>query len=180
MAERLSEAGGGPNNLVAIVAANPKGVIGRDGDMPWRLSSDLRRFKRCTLGSPIVMGRTTFQSIGRPLPGRRNLVLSTTNPSLPDGVEVYSSLEALVTAVEGEQRVFVIGGATIYDALLPRCDTLLLTRVWTETEGDTRLDIDLRPWRLVHSERVPQTKNDSVPTEFQVWWRIPPGVPPSP
>lgn len=159
--------------LVAVVAASPSGVIGRDGDMPWQLSSDLRRFKRLTVGHPIVMGRKTYESIGRPLPGRRNLVLSRHTESLGDGVEVFGDVEAMLAAVGDAEAVFVIGGASIYEALLPRCSQVLLTRVWTQTAGDTRVSMDLSDFRCVHVERHPQTERDSVPTEFQIWERKP-------
>lgn len=157
--------------MIALVAASPTGIIGRDGDMPWRLSSDLRRFKQLTLGHPIVMGRKTFESIGRPLPGRRNLVLSRHSAALGDGAEVYSDAESMLEAASGAQFIFVVGGATIYDLLLPRCARVLLTRVWTQAEGDTRLELDLSDFRCRHIERHPQTERDSVPTEFQIWDR---------
>ncbi|WP_235935194.1 dihydrofolate reductase [Candidatus Laterigemmans baculatus] len=141
--------------------------------MPWQLSSDLRRFKQLTLGHPIVMGRKTYESIGRPLPQRRNLVLSRSTAELGAGVEVFADIDSLLAAVADAGEVFVIGGATIYDALLPRCSRLLLTRVWTQTAGDTRLRVDLDAFRCVHVERHPQGHRDSVPTEFQIWERRP-------
>lgn len=155
---------------IAIVAASLTGVIGRDGDMPWKLSSDLRRFKAITTGYPILMGRKTYESIGRPLPGRRNLVLSSTMAP-QEGIEVVPSMNALEAAVQDAARVFVIGGGQLYSSLLPRCDYLLLTRVWTQTTGDTTLDLDLTNYACELSSRLPQTQRDSAPTEFQVWKR---------
>lgn len=159
--------------LVAVVAASPSGVIGRDGDMPWRLSSDLRRFKQLTVGHPIVMGRKTYESIGRPLPGRRNLVLSRHTATLGDGVEVFGDIQSLLKTVGDAEAAFIIGGASIYQTLLPLCSQVLLTRVWTQTVGDTQVAIDLNDFRCIHIERHPQTDRDSVPTEFQIWERNP-------
>jgi dihydrofolate reductase len=156
--------------MIAVVAASASGVIGRENEMPWTLSSDLKRFKRLTMGHPILMGRKTFQSIGRPLPGRRNLVLSSGDPqSFPAGVEVFPTIDHLLTAVSGVEKIYLIGGATLYDSLLHRCDQIMLTRVWTQTNGDTHLRVDLSGYRLIYSERVPMTSKDSIPTEFQIW-----------
>jgi dihydrofolate reductase len=156
---------------IAIVAATPGGVIGRDGQMPWQLSSDLRRFKKLTMGCPLVMGRKTFESIGRPLPGRRNLVLSRSLES-SEGAELCDSIETLDAAVRAETRVFVIGGATLYRELLPRCQYLLLTRVWSQVEGDTTLELDLSAYFCTLASRLPQSPRDSVPTEFEIWRRV--------
>jgi dihydrofolate reductase len=158
-------------SLIAIVAASPTGVIGLNGDMPWRLSADLKRFKTLTMGAPIVMGRKTFDSIGRALPGRRNMVLSASNPRVPAGVEVFSSIDVLLAAISDVPRVFVIGGATLYEALLPRCEEIMVTRVFTQTAGDTSLRVDLEGYRQTYSERVPQSDGNTVPTEFQIWRR---------
>ena len=158
-------------SLIAIVAASPTGVIGLNGDMPWRLSADLKRFKKLTMGAPIVMGRKTFDSIGRALPGRRNLVLSASNPSVPEGVEVFTSFDGLLAAASDVPRVFVIGGATLYETLLPHCEQIMLTRVFTQTVGDTNLRVDLAGYWQTYSERVPQSDGNTVPTEFQIWKR---------
>ena len=155
---------------IAIVAAAPDGVIGRDGDMPWQLSSDLRRFKRLTMGCPIVMGRKTYESIGRPLPGRRNIVL-TRGESIFEGVDTVASIDALLSMTSNEPKCFVVGGATIYDALLPYCSTIYLTQVWTQCHGDTHLRFDVSQFSCVQSSRLPQTSRDSVPTDFQVLQR---------
>lgn len=126
--------------IVAAVAAN--GVIGKDGAVPWDLPEDLRRFKETTLGSPVIMGRLTFESIearlGGPLPGRTNVVLTRGSPDLPDDVVVAGSVaEALDEASERDDIVYVIGGATVYEAFLPRADRLLLTEIDREYRGDT-------------------------------------------
>lgn len=134
--------------IIAAVARN--GVIGDQGRIPWHISSDLQRFKRLTWGHPIIMGRKTYESIGRPLPGRRNLVL-TRRPAVP-GVECFSDLAAaLETCPAG--LVFIIGGAELYRAALPVADILYLTHVHREVTGDTRFpDFESRDWREVARE----------------------------
>src|SRR5580765_2157287 len=97
-----------------IVAMSENGVIGRDGRLPWKLPADMARFKALTMGHPIIMGRNTYESIGRPLPGRRNIVLSSRPEFAPTGVEVVPSWEAALELVRGEDEVFVIGGAAVY------------------------------------------------------------------
>lgn len=122
--------------LVAIVAMSSNRVIGRDGKLPWHLPEDLKFFKRTTMGHPILMGRKTFESIGKPLPGRRNIVLSRTMPAR-EGVEVIGDVNELVA--EPGQTVFLIGGAQLFETLMPRCDGLYLTFIEHAYEGDTLL-----------------------------------------
>ena len=141
-----------------IVATAPDGAIGKDNRIPWHLPADLARFKRLTMGRPIVMGRKTYETIGRPLPGRRNIVMTRQPDYRAEGCEVVGSLdEALARAGDGE--VFVIGGADVYRAALPRASRIHLTRVDGLFEADTFFpDIDEREWREV--ERVPGTVDD--------------------
>tara|TARA_R110002049_G_scaffold10820_1_gene52513 strand:+ start:407 stop:898 length:492 start_codon:yes stop_codon:yes gene_type:complete len=119
--------------LVAAVARN--GVIGRDNGLPWRLKSDLAHFKRTTLGHPIVMGRKTWESLGRPLPGRRNIVVTRNAQYRADGAEVFTDVDAAIAAA-GTGTICVIGGAELYRHLLDRADRLVLTEVAAEVEGD--------------------------------------------
>ena len=129
--------------IVHVVAVALNGVIGADGDMPWHLPSDLKRFKEITLGKPVVMGRKTFESIGRPLPGRANIVISRSASYQADGVHVVSSVEdALELATRlakdtGAQEVCVIGGGEIYRQTLERTQRIYMTRVMAEMAGDT-------------------------------------------
>jgi len=140
-------------SLVAALALNS--VIGRDGGLPWHLPADLKRFKRLTLGHPILMGRATYESIGRPLPQRRNLVLSRSGFHA-DGVEVFSDLDAAFAAVADVDELMVIGGARVYREALPRADRLYLSVVHGEFEGDTRFPpIDPMAWTVVSTEHVP-------------------------
>ncbi|KAA5540506.1 dihydrofolate reductase [Roseiconus nitratireducens] len=156
--------------LIAVVAATPSGVIGRDGDMPWRLRQDLQRFKRMTMGGVLLMGRKTFESIGRPLPGRRTVVITRDAAWSAPGVQTAASPEAAIGQIGGE-RGFVVGGAQIYAALLPRCDEIWLTRVWSGVNGETRVELDLSEFRVMERERVPAGLRDDVPTEFRRYVR---------
>lgn len=120
--------------MIAIAAMSRNRVIGVDGRIPWHISEDLKFFKRTTLGHIIVMGRKTYDSIGKPLPGRENWVVSREADIA--GVTVLRSFEAITEPTDGRQ-LYIIGGAQLYAALLPRCTELLLTRINREVEGDT-------------------------------------------
>jgi len=125
------------------------GVIGRDGALPWHLPDDLRHFKAVTLGKPILMGWRTLESIGKALPGRRNLVLTHRTAGLPDGVEIVSSIEAARRLVSEAAELCVIGGSTVYAQALPLASRLYLTRVHAAVAGDVRFDWDERDWREI-------------------------------
>jgi len=122
--------------LIAIVGMASNRVIGKDGTLPWRLPEDLKFFKKTTLGHPILMGRKTFDSIGKPLPGRRNIVLSRTMASR-EGVEVIHELRELDSLCQPDEEVFLIGGAQLFETLLPECAGLYLTWIEHPYEGDT-------------------------------------------
>ena len=146
--------------LSVMVAAAENGVIGRDNSLPWHLPEDLRYFKRVTMGKPVIMGRRTFESIGQPLPGRANIVISRNARFSPQGVKVVASLdEALAYAeglalVDGLDEVVVIGGAEIYRLAIPRADRLYITVVHASVEGDTLLPpIRWADWRETGRER---------------------------
>lgn len=135
-----------------LVALDPDHVIGRDNDLPWHLPKDLQHFKQVTNGHPLIMGRRTFESIGRPLPGRRNLVLTRRSDWTAAGVEVYPDLDAALAAVD-MGPVFVIGGSGLFAETLPRADVLHLTRVHQRHAGDTYFpEIDPAQWERVWSE----------------------------
>ena len=123
--------------LSFIVAVGENGVIGIDGDLPWRLPADLQRFKKRTMGKPILMGRKTHESIGRPLPGRPNWVLTRSPEKVHQDCFVVSHLDQLKTHLKDEEEVMVIGGAQVYKALLPLADRLFLTVVHAQPQGDT-------------------------------------------
>ena len=133
-------------SLIAAVAAN--GVIGRDGDLPWRIPADLRHFKAVTLGNPVIMGRKTWQSLGRALPGRRNIVISRDSSFGADGAELVGSLDTALAAVAEVEEAMVIGGGEIYAEALSRAERLYLTYVHAEAEGDVFFpQIDETLWR---------------------------------
>ena len=123
--------------LVVIAAVTRNGVIGKDGGMPWRLPADLQHFKRLTLGHPILMGRRTWDSLGRPLPGRRNIVVSRQPGWQANGAEHADSLAAALQRVAGESTAFVIGGAQLYAQALPLASRLELTEIDADFDGDT-------------------------------------------
>jgi len=137
--------------LVAAVARN--GVIGARGQLPWRLPEDLKHFRKITLGHPVVMGRRTWDSLGKPLSGRENIVISRKAGFEAPGASVAASLEAAVALCAGEPVVFVIGGAEIYAAALPLADGLVLTEIDRDFEGDVRFpDWNRAAWRATQRE----------------------------
>ncbi len=158
--------------LLAAVAAN--GVIGRDGALPWHLPDDLKRFKALTLGKPVLMGRRTAESIGRPLPGRRNLVLTSQAASPVAGMEPVASLgEALARCAQAPE-VCVIGGAGLYRAALPFADALELTLVHATVEGDVHFpDVDGAAWREAAREEHPADARHAWPLSFVRYERLP-------
>lgn len=163
-------------NIVVAVASN--GVIGSDGNMPWRLSTDLKRFKQITMGRPIIMGRKTFRSIGQALPGRTNIVV-TRNPSFSaDGVQIANSVEAALSLGQIEARkigadaVCVIGGGEIYRQAFVLADRIFVTHVESAPDGDTRFpDIDPTQWDKEREEIVPAGPKDSAATRYAVYRR---------
>ena len=145
--------------LAVIVAAADNGVIGCNDALPWHLPEDLRYFKRVTMGKPIIMGRNTWESIGRPLPGRTNIVITRDKTFTAAGVKIVHSLEdALslaqsISLIDGAQEVVVIGGAQIYALALPIADRLYLTQVHAEVEGDAHFPVfDLTQWEELGRE----------------------------
>jgi dihydrofolate reductase len=137
--------------LAIVVAVGRGGVIGSGGRMPWHLPEDLRRFRELTLGHTVVMGRKTFESIGRPLDGRRNIVLTRQQGGHHEGVEAARSLDEALAMADGD--VFVIGGGEVYREALPLADTIYLTRVEGDYAGDTFFPpIDPEVWSEVSRE----------------------------
>ena len=162
--------------LSVIVAAAENGVIGRNNALPWHLPEDLQHFKRLTMGKPILMGRKTFESIGRPLPGRTNIVISRQPGYQPDGVKTVDSLSAAlelaesIALIDGTDELMVIGGAQIYEEALPLAGRLYLTRVHAEIEGDAVLpEIDWQGWREVARERHPAEPPNPYEYSFLVY-----------
>ena len=139
--------------ICLVVAASSNNVIGRDGGLPWHLPDDLRHFKHLTTGKPVIMGRRTFESIGKPLPDRRNIVMTRDPDFAAEGCDVVSSVSDAIDLVEGAAEVMIIGGGMVYHDFLPLADRIYLTRVQAEVEGDTHFpEVDEATWQLVSSE----------------------------
>ena len=139
-----------------IVAAATNNVIGRDGRLPWHLAEDLRRFKRLTTGKPIIMGRDTYESIGKPLPDRRNIVVSSREDLEIDGCEVVATPDDALKLTAGAEEVMVIGGGKIFEQMLPKADRIYMTRVNVLPDGDTFFpEISTEEWQIVDQENFP-------------------------
>lgn len=148
--------------LVLVAAMARNGVIGHQGHMPWHLPADLRHFKNVTTGHPVLMGRKTFEAIGKPLPGRRNIVISRSSPDLPTAVELAGSLDEALALCTNVDRVMVIGGGEIYRQTLPLADRLELTLVDAEPEGDTRFpDYDPSEWTVEAMQARPADEHNA-------------------
>lgn len=145
--------------LTIIAALAENDVIGRGGTLPWHLPDDLRRFKSLTMGRPILMGRRTFESIGRPLPGRRNLVLTHGSQPLPKGVHGVGSLALALEECAKDPELCVIGGAEVYRQALPQADRLELTRVHATFDGDVAFP-DYHPERWREVSRIEHAADD--------------------
>ena len=157
-----------------IVAVAENGVIGRHGQLPWRLSADLKRFRALTMGHHLLIGRKTWESIGALLPGRTMIVVSRGHPELPEGVHLVGSVEEGLELARGagEHELFVAGGAAIYEALLPHADVLHLTHVRADVEGDTFLTgLALDQWREVSREEIGADDDNAYPTSYAVYER---------
>lgn len=162
----------GPHRLSIIVAMARNRVIGRDGDLPWHLSADLKRFRKLTTGHAILMGRKTYDSIGRPLPERRSIVITRNAGYHPEGVKIASSVESALSLVRDDAEAFIIGGATIYEQALPLADRLYVTLVEAEVDGDTSFpEIDAAQWQLVSEEAHKADLKNDWPYRFLIYDR---------
>jgi len=166
-----------------IVAVSANGVIGRDNDLPWRLSADLRRFKRLTMGHHLIMGRRTWESVGKPLPGRTTVVITSRRCRPHPEVAVARSLDEALELIAGDDEVFIAGGAELYRAALPVADRLYLTRIHADFEGDTFFpQLDEAQWRLVSREDHAPDEKNALAYSFLVYERAdgeePPCLPP--
>lgn len=165
--------------VALVVAVAENGVIGREGGLPWKLSSDLKRFKADTIGKPIVMGRKTYESIGRPLPGRLNIVVTRNRGWRAEGVEAAPSLDDALTlarvrgrCMDGADEICVIGGGEIFSQAFPVADRLYVTHVLATAEGDTFLtEIDPSDWQEVRAQAFPAGEKDSHATRYVIYER---------
>ena len=159
--------------LALIVALARNRVIGRDNRLPWRLPADLHFFKQTTMGKPLLMGRRTWESIGRPLPGRRMIVLSCDPDYQAPGCAVARSLDEAVELAGAVPEIMVIGGATLYRQALSRAARLYLTRVDADVPGDAWFpQWNERDWRLVWEEAHSADADHVWPYRFQRWERV--------
>ena len=148
-----------------IVAMDANGVIGRDNELPWHLPADLQHFKKTTMGKPILMGRKTYESIGRPLPGRSNIVITRDSRYQAAGCVVVNSIDAAMDAAGEQDEIMVIGGAEFYRQVLPRTQTIYLTRIHEAFEGDTVFpELKDADWREV--ERSDQEADEKNPHDY--------------
>lgn len=140
-------------SLIAAMAENC--VIGIDNRMPWHLSADLKKFKALTMGKPIIMGRGTYESIGRPLPGRENAVISRNSRFRAPGCSVFADIAAALAHFHEHDEIFIIGGASLYAAMLPFADTLYLTRIHRDFDGDRFFpEIAAGEWQIVEQQII--------------------------
>jgi dihydrofolate reductase len=167
---KLPSVASGATRIYLIAAVARNGVIGAHGKLPWHLPEDLKHFMNLTLGHPILMGRRTWESLGRPLPGRENIVISRKPGYEAPGASVASTLNAAVALCFGESLAFVIGGAEIYAAALPLADGLVLTEIHQDYEGDTRFpDWDRQAWHTTQKET--HTSSGGVRFDFVLYER---------
>lgn len=155
------------NNISIIVAIARNGVIGNDNRLLWHIPEDLKRFKSLTTGHPVIMGRKTFESIGRPLPRRRNIVITRQKDFAPEGCETAHSLEEAIGMCDPRQELFIIGGEQIYRQALPLAGRLYLTLLEKEYEGDTFFpEIDFNQWSEVYRHTCAHGTNYAFPFTF--------------
>jgi len=140
--------------IISIVAAmDERGVIGNKKNIPWHLPADLKHFKEITIGKPVIMGRVTYETIGKPLPGRRNIVLTRDPAFSAPGVEAAGGVEEVLEKVRGAEEVMIIGGANVYRQFLPLANRLYLTRIKAAFEGDTYFpEVNWNEWKEVARE----------------------------
>ncbi len=158
-----------------IVAAAENGVIGKDNQLLWKLSSDLKRFKHITTGHYILLGRKTFESIGKPLPNRTSLIISRNFQCDFENCFVFATInDAIVYAAQkNQEEIFVIGGGEIYKQIMPLTTTIHLTIVHTEIEGDTYFEYDDSNWKVLHSEFVEKDEKNEFDSTYVVLERTP-------
>jgi dihydrofolate reductase len=146
-----------------IVAIAENGVIGNNNQLIWHIPGDLKRFKALTMGHHIVMGRKTWESIGRPLPGRKSIVVSRNTSYRVEGAEVVHSLNDAIKTASGDDEIFIIGGGELYRQALPIANRLYLTKVHRSFEGDVSFpEINMAEWKEMHSEKGKPTETDGL------------------
>ena len=158
-----------------IVAVSANGVIGRDGGLPWYLPADLKHFKQTTMGHHLIIGRRTWEEVGKPLPGRTMVVVTRSRRFAPDGVRVVQSVEEALELAAADDEPFIGGGAQIYRIALARdlVDRIYLTRIHADVEGDTHFpEIDLDEWELISEEHHEADEKNEFAYSFLVYERV--------
>jgi dihydrofolate reductase len=162
--------------ISAIVAVSENNAIGKDNQLPWHLPEDLKFFKRTTMGKPILMGRKTYESLGKPLPGRLNIVLSRKEVELPEGVLLYHSLEEGINKLKetGSEEVFIIGGGQIFEESMELIDRLYITKVHTHVDDATAFfpEVDHSHWKMVWEEQHEADEKHQYAYTFRQYERV--------
>lgn len=158
--------------IISLIAAMDKNrLIGKENGLPWHLPADFKHFKEVTMGKPIIMGRKTFESIGKPLPGRKNIVISRKGFSA-DGITVVDSIEKALKAVESTDEVMVIGGASFYEQMIDRADRMYLTLVEAEFVGDAWFpDFDSKDWDVISESVYKSDEKNNYDFTIRVYQR---------
>lgn len=158
---------------ITLIAARARnGVIGRNNQMPWKILGEQAYFKRMTMGNPIVMGRKTWESIGRPLPGRRNIVVTRDHGYAATGAEVARSLDEAISLAGDAEQVFIIGGAQMYAEAMPRASRVLLTEIDADFDGDTVMPpLDPAQWHETSRQDHPPSSDRAFGYSFVVYER---------
>ncbi|EGR1464184.1 type 3 dihydrofolate reductase [Vibrio cholerae] len=158
--------------MISMIAAMAdQRIIGKDNQMPWHLPADFAWFKRCTLGKPVLMGRKTYQSIGRPLPGRHNIVISRDASLQIEGVDVVTSIEAALVKAGEVDEVMIIGGGSLYAACLPMAHKLYITEIHAKLEGDTQFPEWGSDWLERSREHYPADEKNAYGMDFVIFER---------
>jgi dihydrofolate reductase len=157
--------------IIAAVADNQ--VIGREGDLPWRLPDDMRHFMRLTRGHAVIMGRRTYESLDGPLPNRRNIVVTSQSDYADEGVETAPDLETALSRCADDELIFIAGGQRIYADGLAHAERMILTHVHASPEGDTYFpSFDPSQWKIIDEEHHPADDRHAHPFTFRTWQRV--------
>ena len=161
-------------NLSLLVAADEHNLIGKNNQLPWHLPNDLKYFRNQTWGMPILMGRKTFESIGKPLQGRKSIVITRNSHWQHEGVKVVHSIDEAIKEAEGMgvKEIFVIGGAEIFASAFPKARCIYLTRIHHQFDGDVYFpEVNQDEWELVSNRFCPADEKNAYPHSFQLWQR---------
>ena len=158
--------------IALIVATDQQGLIGKDNDLPWKISADLQYFKKVTMGKPLIMGRNTHESIGRPLPGRQNIIVTKNHSYQAEGCTIVHSMQAALSEAKEADEVMIMGGASLYTQLLPQADKLYLTLIHANLEGDTWFpEWYSEQWQQISREDHLADDKNEYPYSFIVYER---------